>query len=322
MNTIERNYSSKLNLRETQEAIIFIEQQLLAKMANRINFLEVRAPMISNKRNVMESLVSLDGNRTINFDTSKDNEIYYFFNNYRYWLLKSLKTLDIKNNNGVGIVVNFIERDVEIKNTQSMEKNLFLLEIRYENKEKIFEKGNEFMEILIKIINEINNELKRQYPKLSLKIPKTIAKKELRKISKLGNVNEKLNDIGSEEGLYFLIDKKDNNSFNRDSQSTFSIILFSYSKEIDESYPIFKIHDRKTFEDIEKVELNSENLMEEYFLGKEFLKKNNIRSINIEINLDALALLLLEKTHILELQSGDSIDEIEKIFQNSNIKHL
>lgn len=82
------------------------------------------------------------------------------------------------------------------------------------------------------------------------------------------------------------------------------------------------IKDRKTIKDIESEFSVSEAAKEEYIFGKDILNGKNPRSINISIDIDTLSMLFLEKTHILEIQSGSNIKEIEKILKEADIEHI
>lgn len=119
MNKIKKNYVSKLSLRETQEALFKIEDILKYKIIDKLELIFVRSPLYSNKK-MVSSNASSNGEREINFDCSNDNSIYFLFNDYKYWLLSTLKILNIKNNNSIGTFVSYIERDNEIKNSISL----------------------------------------------------------------------------------------------------------------------------------------------------------------------------------------------------------
>lgn len=322
MNIIERNYISKLTLRETQNSIQIIDKKLLSKLDDLIEFVLVKQPVVSSKRIVANTSNSTNGNRQINFDSSNDSNVYYIYNDYRYWLVQTLNKLEIKNNNAVATFVNYIDRDTEIKNTQSLEKRKLLIEYRYDNKEKVYEKAQEINTMVYDIIKYVNKEVIINYPILRNNVlPDVLDVKELKKISSRHNREESLADVASDEGAFLLVDKR-NPKTDRTISNTFEISMYAYSKQINEAYQIYKIQDRRTMEDIEPFTAESDAVMEEYIFGKEALKGNDIRSINIEIDLDALALMLLEKSHILEVQSGSTIDEVEKILSDSEVKHL
>ncbi len=323
MNIIERNYLPKLNMRETQRAINLIEELLMKNLSDKIEFIKVRQPIVSSTR-VAVSTTKEHGNRQINFDSSNDSNVYYIYDDYRYWLVSTLKKLEIKNNNSIAMLASYIDRDAEIKNTESMEKRKFIIEYRYDkdDQESKYNKAIELNEIVINAIRSTQNELIKQFPELvSSKLPLSIDEKELKKIATRHNISDTLANVASEEGAFLLKDKRNPNK-DKSIRNTFYLSLYSFKKEIDEAYRIYTIQDRRTMSDIESFISESESAMEEYIFGKEVLKGNDIRSINIDIDLDSLALLILDKSHILELQSGKNIDEIEKIFTDADLKHL
>ncbi len=323
MNIIERNYLPKLNIRETQEAYLLMEKLLLDKISNQIEVTQVRQPVVSSGRVSITSNKE-DGNRQINFDSSNDNIVYYIYNDFRYWLVNTISKLEIKNNNAIILKANYIDRDVEIKNTQSMERNKLLIEYRFDSEEQkdSIDKAIDLNKKIFAIIKSVQNEIISKYPELkSSKLPITVDEKDLSKITSRSNLKNTISDVASDEGTFLLRDIRDAKK-ERSVENTFELSLYSFKKEINEAYRIYKIQDRRTMEDIEPFTSESESIMEEYNFGREVLKDNNTKTINIEIDLDALALLILDKSHILELQSGLSISEIEKILVEADIEHL
>ncbi len=323
MNIIEKNYLPKLNIRDTQRAMSMIETLMQKNIGDKVQFIQVRQPIVSSSR-ISIPTTKENGNRQINFDSSNDNNIYYIYDDYRYWLVNALKKLDIKNNNGISMITSYIDRDVEIKNTQSMEKRKLHIEYRYDktDKERTYLKAKELNEIIYNAILKTQNEINKEFYELKgFQLPQTVDEKELNKISSKQNLKDTLADVASEEGVFLLIDKRDPLK-DRSILNTFEISLHAFCKEINESYSIYKIQDRRTMQEIESFISESESIMEEYMFGKDLLKDNDIRSISIEIDLDALGLLILQKSHILELQSGKSLDEIEKLLNEAEINHL
>ncbi len=323
MNIIERNYLSKLDLRDTQKAINLIEKSIIESLENKIDFIMVRQPIVSSNK-ISVNTDKEEQSRQINFDSSNDNLVHYIFNDYRYWLVDTISKLDIKNNNGIAMLANYIDRDVEIRNTKSMEQRKLLIEYRFdsENQDYVFKKANELNKLVYDSIKQVQKDLIIKFPELKDNLlPKTIDEKDLKKVSSKGNVIDALSDIASDEGTFLLKDIRDTKK-DRSLINSFELSLYSFKKEINEAYRIYKVQDRKTMSDIQPFISESDAIMEEYRFGKEILKDNNTRTINIEIDLDALSLLLLDKSHILEIQSGKTLEEIEKILNEANVKHL
>ncbi len=323
MNIIERNYLPLLNMRDTQKAMRMIDEMIIDELSQKIEFVIVREPLISSTK-VAISTTKEKGNRQINFDSSNDSNIYYIYDEYRYWLVNAVKSLDIKNNNAVATFAKFIDRDESIKNTQSMEKRKLFIEYRYdyEDQEKAFSKAHELNEIIYGVLRKVQKNVYKNFSELKgAPLKSEIDEKELRKISSKQNFESSLADVASEEGSFLLIDKR-KPSKDRSIANTFALSLYSFKSEINEAYRIYKIQDRRRMVDIEPFISESESAMEEYIFGKEILKDNNIKTLSIEIDLDSLCLLLLQKSHILELQSGRTIDEIEKMLEDAEINHL
>lgn len=320
MNSIPRNYLSKLDLRETQEAQEIIRNELLKAITNKLEFTLIRQPMISSER---ISTFNNEGDikRPINFDSSSDNIVYFVYNRYRYWFTKTLKLLEVKNNNGIGSFLNYISRDEEITNVNSLEKNLFQIEIRYDNKKNVFQKGKDFSDILISSIREVETKLLTRFAKLKKTIPTNITTKDVSRIGTIVGAHSVIDELASDLGYFILENKRTKKQF-QSINNNFEIQFFGYSSHINKAYEIFHIHDRKTIEDLEPMASESKVAMEEFAFAKEILNNEDLRSISISIDLDILSLALLSKSHILELQSGRNIEDIEKILISSDIKHL
>lgn len=319
MNKIEGNYLSPLNIRDTQEALNLINETIRKEIEEKFEVLFIREPIVSSER-ISTNLSALKGKRQINFDGSNDNSVYYIYNAYKYWLLKSLEVMEIKNNNAIATFTTSIDRDVEIKNTQTMERRSIHIEYRFDNKKIIFEKATEINKTLISIIKNVEKVVCERFPALKTNMPKNITEKKMSRINKKISIGQALSDIGANEKIFNLVDKKTES--NKSIHNNFAISLKGYSREINEAFDIYKIKDRKTIDDLKPETAESETVMEEYIFGKDILTNHNLRTINIEINLDTLSMLLLNKTHLLEIQSGKNIDEIEKILSGADIKHL
>lgn len=320
MNSIPRNYLSKLTLRETQEAQLLIKEHLVKMLSQSLEFIVIREPKISSER-VSAFTNTEDIKRPLNFDSSNDNVIYFAYNSYRYWFTNTLKELDIKNNNGVASFINYINRDEEITNIKSIEKNTLQLEFRYDNKAKAYDKSIELKNIVINAIKTLEALLINTYPKLHKVIPTKETIKEVSKIGATTGSQSILNELASDYGFFTLTNRRRTKS-RQSLSNNFEIKYFGYSKAINEAYEIFHIHDRKNLDDLEPLSSESQAALEEYQFAKEELNNQDVRSISISIDLDALALALLQKTHILELQSGKNIEDLEKLLISSDIKHL
>lgn len=320
MNSIPRNYLPKLKARETQEAQQLIKTTLMKALSQSLEFIEIRPPRISSSK-VTISNNEFDIKRPINFDSSNDNIIYFVYNRYRFWFTNALKELEIKNNNGVASFINYISRDEEITNVKSLEKNTLQIEMRYNNKNGALEKALEFKDIVIEALKTVEAELINKYPKIKKTLPNKQVIKDSAKIGNISGTQSAIDELASDYGFFLMINRRKSKS-QQSLNNNFELHYYGYSKDINKAYEIFHIHDRKHLEDLEPLSSESQAALEEYSFAKEQLNNEDVRSISICIDLDTLALALLSKSHILELQSGKNIDEIEKILISSGINHL
>ena len=127
--------------------------------------------------------------------------------------------------------------------------------------------------------------------------------------------------LANEKGFFFFLNTWKNNE-RENYEKTFNLSLEAYSSETDRSFSLVTISDRKTLADIESQATESERIMEEYLFAKDQINNSQTRTINIFINIDTICMVLLEKIHILELQSGKNALELEKIFEMADIDHL
>ena len=320
MNIIPKNYISKLSLKETQEAQELIRDLIKQEVMDVFELSFARAPKISTQRPTV-NFFSEEGKRVINFDSANDNNIYYLPNHYNFWLVKTLTLLELKNNNGVASFINYIDRDLEITNTASMEVNTLQIEYRFDNKEIAIGKAKDLGKLIYNIILRVQANIQNKYKKLNTKLPKNIMIKELSKISGSQYPEDAKIALVNEQSAFFLLKQwkiNDRQSFNK----TFELSLETYSKETDKSFTLVKIKDRKTLEDMEPYSTESEKILEEYMFAKEQLGEISTRSINISLNIDLISMVILEKVHILELQAGENSETIEKLFQAAHTKHL
>lgn len=317
---ISNNYLSKLSLKETQEAINYIEENLIASLFQHLNFIKVREPKITMRK--QESNLLFDKNvRPITFDSVNDNYVYYIYNSHRIWLVNTLKILEVDNNNGILTKLNFINRDVNISNICSMEKNILAIEYRFDNKKQSFQKSQEISKIIYNILFSLKKELKKTFPKLIENFKENPIVKTLNR-SKENSINNKEITYASNFGLYILENTYNNKDFFNSVNSNFNISINSYLSEINTPYKIVEIKDRVTPYELNEKKLSSNLIREEYLYLKEDILDKELKSISIQIDLDLLSLFLLEKVHILELQSGMNNKEIEKYFSSKEIKHL
>ncbi len=201
MNKIDKNYLPKLNLRETQEASHLIDKLLIEKLNDSINFVVVRQPIISSsKQNGF--FTNSNETRQINFDSVNSNNIYYIFNDYNFWLYDALNKINIKNNNAILMIANYIDRDSKIKNTQSMEKRKLYMEYRFDaiDQNQSINKALELNEIIYNSIKFIQLEIYKKFPELrnDFKLPIELKKVNLRKIlTHNSSLKSILNDIAT-----------------------------------------------------------------------------------------------------------------------------
>jgi asparagine synthetase A len=323
MNKIPQNYLSKLSLRETQEAQQYIKNNIIDILSNKLNISIVRSPIYTTI-NQTSDLKRLQDSRVINFDSTNDDEIYYLYTNYKFFLVNTLSRLEIKNNNGIASFVNYVSRDQEISNIKSMEKNELQIEYRFDNPEVTSQKMVELAQETFSSLKQILSGLKKRFNSLLIELPDEMDLVDFDKVKKQKtkiNIDSLKTELANIHGIYLLSDfNTEQNDLIEGREMKLSIE--AYSPHADSSYSIATVANRITPSDITKIANTTEQITEEYMFAKERLIDQELRSINITIDLDALSMLLLEKAHILELQSGNFIEDVEKLLENKKIKHL
>lgn len=318
MNKISRNYKPKINLKETQKIYNETEKKLFELLIDKLNLIKVKAPMISKKRQSTETYNNAFA-RTINYDSINNSGIYHLINKYNYWLINAVKKLEITNNKGIITKTSFINRDEEITNISSMEKNIIQIEYRFDNSKIIFKKLDELINIVYDVLFLIFKEFKFDYEKINYNIPKTL------KTFSMNHYNEdKIQKWAIENGLFKLFFSAVQDESNYDiSDEKEKIFLFAFLRSAKIPIKLVEASIRQDYLILEKQKKKlSERYVEELNYAKYILEKDIFRTLNISINLDAIVMFLTDKVHILEVQSTLNDENMEALFNQKNIKYL
>lgn len=245
----------------------FIEKIFEEKINDNFNLIKIRP--IKYIDNNFENKYSFKKNRTINFDNINYDGLITIVDEFDSWINHNIFELNIKNNNGIYCLLNFLERDTKINNFSSFEKNYLNIVFNFENSSLIYKKVSEILEVISKIINEVNLEASRKFNFKKVNLPKKILIFDYNKLIDDLIVDRDFKGIKNNLSMkYGIVALKDNDLIN----------IIWYSEKNKKSNSISKIKVFKT-------------------------KKTNL--INITIDLDLIKMIILNKNKINELQNNN-----------------
>ncbi len=316
MNRIPNTYKSNLSISETHELISKIKRELKDKLIDNLNIVEIKQAMYSRTRPATESKVLKDG-RPITFDSVGDNSVYYILNDFALWMMNSLIKLNIKTNGGVISELKYIDRDVKISNTRSFEKNILSIEYLYDNAENIVEKARELTDSVYRIVHSTINGILTSNEAIKAKpIPIRLKTVEIDSYEDVLESNE-ANDVVRQQGVAIVYKKLDDKQIFEAKEKTY--VLFFEKKAFVQDI-LIEATIRKGINELpEQLNLVVQSEMD---IIKSVISDNWKSSINISINLDHIAMIALNKSHILEVQSGIHSEEIEDFLIGKGIEHL
>ncbi len=193
---------SKLKL---QEIYFELKETLNDELMESFNVFKVKQP-IYFKGEMPKKNIEYRG---INFDMSQNEEIYTIFNEFDGWAIDFLDKNEIKNNNGIMLNLNYIQRDSLINNFSDIEKDTISIYMRYDGdniEEKIHDLVYQVYSIIVKV-NEKKYE-KDFYNKILKKYSLINLKKEYSKYIYKINDEEIFKEILQRKGAS-LIQKED-----------------------------------------------------------------------------------------------------------------
>jgi aspartate--ammonia ligase len=243
---------------------------------------------------------------------------------FNYFLINSVKKLNIENNHGVITKLNYINRDEEISNIVSMEKNVLSIEYRYDNKKKAYDKLSNIIDEVYLALTTVFDDLKFEFKQLKHSLSPRL-KTIILKAEKEASVSKEalIEKYSSENGVFKLLSTQVEEEAEIDTSNQIEKIdLFFYSRRDSKPMNVVAGHLRQDYDLLKQKDSLNDTLKEEVKHADTLLMKDVYNTINISINLDQVAMFFLDKVHILEVQSGLNSKDLENIFESKGIEHL
>lgn len=325
-------YTSRLNARETVNAINDVKYHLRQNFHFQYTLLELTPPLfVKTKSGINKDALSLD--RPINFDIKATDDVVEYFTSLDKWTRYALYKYDIKLNSGIICEHRSVKRDINLSNTHSIliDETAIELSMRKENKnldnlifhcKKLYENIRRVDTILNKkymLVEKTKDEvlvfttqqLENMYPALSPQ------ERELR--------------VARKHGPFFLIGTGTRlNSGSTHSTRPFDVQDLSLTAELIVNIDVlmttvsvatigFKV-DLQTLIDQASISGNSEKMNTVFH---RLIQRNKIpTSLGIKVFNSRLNLWLLEKVHIAEVQHSVWSSKFEEFLVKNNIDTL
>lgn len=311
-----KNYKSKLDIKQTQEAIKYIKDSFQKKLSLALNLHRVSAPLFVEKSSGLND--DLNGTeRKVSF-TIKDlkNEEIEVVQSLAKWKRYSLKRYNFDVHEGLYTDMNAIRRDEDLDNFHSVYVDQW-------DWEKIILKEDRNLDYLFKtvkdifsVIKEEENHILEKYPIFNKKLPNDIffiSTSELEKMYPNLSRKEREDEITRVHKAVFLYqigwplsDNKphDGRAADYDDYNLNGDIIL-YNKLFDKAFEISSMGIRVDEKSIVK-QLEYKN--EEFKLNSPFtqsiINKQLPYTIGGGIGQSRLCMFFLEKCHIGEIQSS------------------
>lgn len=324
-----KNYKSKLDIKQTQEAIKFIKDSFQKKLSSVLNLHRVSAPLFVKKSSGLND--DLNGTeRKVSF-TIKDlnDEEIEVVQSLAKWKRYSLKKYNFNIHEGLYTDMNAIRRDEDLDNFHSVYVDQW-------DWEKIILKEDRNLDYLFKTVKDIFSALKEEenlilerYHMFDRKLPDDIffiSTSELEKIYPNLNRKEREDEITRIHKAVFLYQigwplsnnkPHDGRAADYDDYSLNGDIIL-YSKLFDKAFEISSMGIRVDENSIVK-QLEYKN--EEFKLNSPFTQSIINRqlpyTIGGGIGQSRLCMFFLEKCHIGEIQSSlwskEDLDKLNEL---------
>lgn len=329
-----KNYSSKLDVKETVVAIKELKDLFETKLGLALNLTRVSAPLfVFPETGLNDNLNGIQ--RPVSFDikniNGKEAEIVQ---SLAKWKRYALKKYDFSNNEGIYTDMNAIRRDDEIDNTHSIYVDQWDWEKIITKEDRNMGTLKDTVKAIYSVFKECEKYINTKYPHINIDLPeelKFINSQELEDKYPLLNPKEREDEICKEYGAVFIsqIGHKlksgnvhDGRAPDYDDWSLNGDILFYYpllNKSIEFSSMGIRVDD-KTLESQLKISKN-ENRKDLDF-HKAILNSSLPQTIGGGLGQSRICMFFLEKAHIGEVQSSVWPKEMILSCKNNGINLL
>ena len=204
---IPENYSSPLDVYQTQKAISFIKQTFQARLAAALHLKRVSAPLFVTEGSGLND--NLNGfERPVSFDIPAVGESGQVVHSLAKWKRLALKEYRFYVGNGLYTDMNAIRRDEELDNIHSIYVDQWDWEKVITREERTLDYLIDTAQKIVNVICDTNDLLRVDFPELSVKLERklfAITTEELLKMYPNMTAKEREDAITKEHGTVLLM---------------------------------------------------------------------------------------------------------------------
>lgn len=337
---IPKDYSTYLNLRETEEAIKYIKNSFQNKLSEELNLARVSAPLFVLSRTGINDHLS-GWEKPISFNITDINEEAEIVQSLAKWKRMALAEYGFKHGEGIYTDMNAIRPDENLDNLHSIYVDQWDWERIIKKQERDLEFLKNIVESIYKVISEVEKEVCQRYKQVPESfLPDKICfihTEELEEMYPHLPPQERENTICSEKGAVFLIGigaklkngkPHDGRAADYDDWSTeTSKARKGLNGDILVWYPLlncaFELSSMGIRVDkdslLRQLEIKGELEKLKLPYHQSLLRGELPLTIGGGIGQSRLCMLFLRKAHIGEVQSSVWPDEMNKVCKSNNI---
>ena len=328
---IPKDYSPRLSVRETQEAIKFIRDTFQKEFGKEMNLSRISAPLFVEKSSGLND--NLSGvERPVSFDVPwKDDEVVEVVQSLAKWKRIALQRYNFQVGEGLYTNMNAIRRDEDLDNLHSCYVDQWDWERVIGKEERTEEVLQNTVRDIFRIIKHMEHQVWYKYPHAVKKLPEKItfidSEALLQRYPNL-SPKERENAITKEHGCVFIQrigdvlsngEPHDGRAPDYDDWSLNGDILFWFEPlncALEISSMGIRV-DEKALERQLKLSHNEDR--EKLPYHKMLLEGKLPQTIGGGIGQSRLCMLLLDRAHVGEVQASIWPEEMRKICEENNI---
>lgn len=330
---IPSNYSSTLDLYDTQKAISFIKKNFEDKLIQTLSLKRVSAPLFVEKSTGLND--DLDGKaQAVNFNATNIGKECVIVHSLAKWKRMALYKYNFIVGNGLYTDMNAIRKDEELDNLHSIYVDQW-------DWEKVINKDDRNLSYLTDVVIKIHSciidtldALKNKYPQIKTNLEKELVfinSQELLDLYPNMNAKQREYEIVKKYKSVFIMGignnlsdglPHDQRAADYDDWNLNGDLLY-YSELLDCPIEISSMGIRVDEQSLDyQLQVRNEEYKKEFEYHKMILNKQLPYTIGGGIGESRLCMLLMNKAHIGEVQSSIWDDETLKICKENNIKIL
>ena len=312
---IPEEYDAKYSIKETQEAIKFVKDNFERRLADNLSIERVSAPLfVTVASGLNDNLNGIE--RAVQFDALDIDGDLQIVQSLAKWKRYALKLYEFERDCGLYTDMNAIRRDEELDNLHSIYVDQWDWEKVITKEDRTIDYLKETVKSIYKAIRQTSVYLKTKYRFLTLDLPKSIffiTSQELEDMYPDKTPKEREDLITKEKKAVFIIgigDKlksgieHDLRSPDYDDWSLDGDLLI-YDKTIDKAIELssmgIRVDEKSLLEQLKKADA-LDRLELPYH--KKIAEKDLPYTIGGGIGQSRILMLLLEKSHIAEVQAS------------------